>query len=276
MMSESTEKLQYIYRLQQSKLVNISHLTENLDNIRENLEAFSSEHKMLTGQLQDCTNKSRAVIRRLEKKSHKEENNGNDDNGGLSTGRRKSILQSLQTFNEISSSAAEEIYGFSVSHKQMAELLDLSVITVKHFLWRERIFMAIILGGHDNEMLKQVSVRTCALGRWYDGRGKKAYSHLPAYRLLGGVHSRYHEMVNDIVDKGVEKMTFRDLSAELAKLEMLSQQLVGLIGQIQQHIRLLQKISSPLLWLLTQCRNAGYWQRCLSFIENEGQLPDNH
>lgn len=250
-MSDSTEKLQYIYRLQQSRLASSGFLTDNLDDIRENLEEFSSVQKILAGKLEDSTNKSRVVIRRLERKNNKEENEKNEEYSGddtrslLSPARRKSLLQVLQMFHDVSSSAAEGIYGLSVSHKYTTELLDLSVIMVKHFIWHERVFMAIILGGHDNEILKQLSNRTCALGRWYDGRGKKAYSHLPAYHSLGDVHSRYHKAVNDIVDRDVEIMPFSELSAELARLEMLSQQLVGLIGQIQQHIRLLQKISFP-------------------------------
>ncbi|EEM3073729.1 chemotaxis protein, partial [Salmonella enterica subsp. enterica serovar Java] len=93
--------------------------------------------------------------------------------------------------------------------------------------------MAIILGGHDRAELKQVSVRSCALGRWYDGRGKKAYSHLPAYRSLGEVHTRYHEVLNELIDRGMEDMTFHEMSEELAKLEMLSQQIVGFTGQIR-------------------------------------------
>lgn len=101
--------------------------------------------------------------------------------------------------------------------------------------------MAIILGGYDSEALKQVSIRSCALGKWYDGRGKKAYSHLPAYRSLGEAHSRYHDVANELIDKGIEKMNFGELSAELTKLEMLSQQLLGFIGQIQHHVALLQK-----------------------------------
>ncbi|SUG59115.1 Uncharacterised protein [Salmonella enterica subsp. arizonae] len=35
-------------------------------------------------------------------------------------------------------------------------------------------------------------------------------------------------------------MPFSELSSALAKLEMLSQRLVGLIGQIQHHVVLLQ------------------------------------
>ncbi|EGJ9238897.1 chemotaxis protein, partial [Salmonella enterica] len=59
MAPESTEKLQHIYRLQQSKLVSISHLTEVLDDIREDLEVFSAEQKALAGELENCTNRSR-------------------------------------------------------------------------------------------------------------------------------------------------------------------------------------------------------------------------
>ncbi|EPP3318036.1 CZB domain-containing protein [Salmonella enterica subsp. diarizonae serovar 50:r:z] len=240
MAPESTEKLQHIYRLQQSKLVSISHLTETLSAIRENLEVFSAEQKALAGELENCTNRSRLTIRRLERKDNKEESIEYDDYRSLSPARKKSFLHTLQEVHDISSSVAGKIYQLSSGHKYSAELLDLSVIMVKHFLWRERVFMAIILGGHDNDELRQVSVRSCALGRWYDGRGKKAYSHLPAYHSLGDVHSRYHKVLNELIDKGVEGMTFRELSAELAKLEMLSQQIVGFIGQIQHHVTLLQ------------------------------------
>ncbi|EDR3977412.1 chemotaxis protein [Salmonella enterica] len=236
----STEKLQHIYRLQQSKLVSISHLTENLSEIYENLDVFSNEQKTLAGELEICTNKIRGSIRRLEKKGDKEECLHQDDCTLQSPVRKKSLLQTIRDVHEITSSTAEDIYRLSVRHKHSAALLDLSVIVVKHFLWRERVFMAIILDGHDGQVLKQVSSRNCALGRWYEGRGKKAYSHLSAYRSLGDVHSRYHTMVNELVDKGLEGIPFHELSEGLAKLEIMSQQILGLIGQIQHHISLLQ------------------------------------
>ncbi|ECC3884270.1 CZB domain-containing protein [Salmonella enterica] len=249
MAPESTEKekLQHVYRLQQSKLVSISNLTETLGNIRENLEVFSAEQNTLTGELENCTNRSRLTIRRLERKGNKEENEENiedDDYRLLSPSRKKSFLHTLQDVHDVTSSVAGRLYRLSSRQKYSAELLDLSVITVKHFLWRERVFMAIILGGHDSAELKQVSVRSCALGRWYDGRGKKAYSHLPAYRSLGEVHTRYHEVLNELIDRGVEGMTFHEMSEELAKLEMLSQQIVGFTGQIRHHISLLQNAQS--------------------------------
>ncbi|AXD73813.1 chemotaxis protein [Salmonella enterica subsp. diarizonae] len=249
MAPESTEKekLQHVYRLQQSKLVSISNLTETLGNIRENLEVFSAEQNILTGELENCTNRSRLTIRRLERKGNKEENEENienDDYRLLSPSRKKSFLHTLQEVHDVTSSVAGRLYRLSSCQKYSAELLDLSVITVKHFLWRERVFMAIILGGHDRAELKQVSVRSCALGRWYDGRGKKAYSHLPAYRSLGEVHTRYHEVLNELIDRGVEGMTFHEMSEELAKLEMLSQQIVGFTGQIRHHISLLQNAQS--------------------------------
>ncbi|EBX7333450.1 chemotaxis protein [Salmonella enterica subsp. enterica serovar Sandiego] len=251
MAPESKEKLQYVYRLQQSKLVSIGHLTENLSGIRSSLESFCDEQRELASELESCTNRCRVTIRRLEQKgnkdnSNKEENAGNDDEEyrALSPARKKSFLHTLREVHDTSSSVAGKIYRLSSAHKYSAELLDLSVIMVKHFLWRERVFMAIILGGYDSEVLKQVSIRSCALGRWYDDRGKKAYSHLPAYRSLGEVHSRYHDVINELVDKGAERMTFSELAAELTKLEVLGQQLVGLIGQIQHHVALLQDLQT--------------------------------
>ncbi|EBS4549329.1 chemotaxis protein [Salmonella enterica] len=240
MTPESTEKMQHIYRLQQSKLVSISNLTENLSNICVNLENFSSEQKGLAGELENCTNKIRSTIIRLGRKSGVVESFDNEDDGLLSPSRKKSLLHTLQEIHDTSSSVAEKMYTLSMRHKYSAELVDLSAIMVKHFLWRERVFMAIILGGHDNENLKIVSARTCTLGKWYDGKGKQRYAHLPAYLSLGEVHTSYHNVINELIDQGIEKITFNELSSVLAKVEMLSQRLVGLIGQIQHHVSLLQ------------------------------------
>lgn len=60
----------------------------------------------------------------------------------------------MREVHDTSSSVAGRIYRLSASYKYSAELLGLSVIMVKHFLWRERVFMALILGGHESRGLK--------------------------------------------------------------------------------------------------------------------------
>ncbi|EAA9301978.1 chemotaxis protein [Salmonella enterica] len=242
MVRENTEKLQHIYRLQQGKLVSISNLTENLNKIWESLEVFSDEQKVLAGELEGCANKIRRAIKSLESKESKGKNEDYTEveDDLVSSVRKKTLRRVLQKVNDTTTSVAEGIYRLSASHKHSAALLDLSVIIVKHFLWRERIFMAIILGGHDSYSLKQISSKKCALGRWYDGRGKESYSHLAAYRSLGDVHSRYHALINELVDRGVDDMSYKELSTELANIEMLSQQILAFIGRIQHHVELIQ------------------------------------
>ncbi|EBB5479233.1 chemotaxis protein [Salmonella enterica] len=217
-MPDTIKRMQYIYRLQQSKLTSLSYLTDGLGSVRENLEHWNA----------------------------KETKYADSERTPLSPVRRKSLLQQLREFHTTASSVAERIHTFSVEQRYAAELLDLSVITIKHFLWRERVFMAIILGGDDNASLKLMSAEKCHLGLWYNGRGKKAYSHLPIFRSLGEIHSRYHEMINKIIDKGVEGTEFNQLSSDLAQLEVLSQQLVGGIVRIQKHIALLHKLQTEL------------------------------
>ncbi|HAO3756929.1 TPA: CZB domain-containing protein [Salmonella enterica subsp. diarizonae serovar 61:i:z] len=245
-MPDTIKRMQYIYRLQQSKLTSLSYLTDGLGCVRENLEHLCSAHRLLAGELQDSANRSRLVIRRLEHWNAKETKYADSERTPLSPVRRKSLLQQLREFHTTASSVAERIHTFSVEQRYAAELLDLSVITIKHFLWRERVFMAIILGGDDNASLKLMSAEKCHLGLWYNGRGKKAYSHLPIFRSLGEIHSRYHEMINKIIDKGVEGTEFNQLSSDLAQLEVLSQQLVGGIVRIQKHIALLHKLQTEL------------------------------
>lgn len=81
----------------------------------------------------------------------------------------------------------------------MADLLGLSVLTVRHFLWREQIFMAIILVKSNPDALKSTSVVNCSPVRLYED--KKSYTHLPEYRFLRETHFRYSELINKISKK---------------------------------------------------------------------------
>lgn len=118
MPSESARKLQHIYQLQQGKLVTISHLTENISNIRVGLEASGAEQKELAGELEDCANKCRATIRRLERKGKRneesegggEENSGDADYRSIPPERKKSFLQVMREVHDTSSSVAGRIY----------------------------------------------------------------------------------------------------------------------------------------------------------------------
>lgn len=236
---DSRERLQYIYRMQQSKLIHISHLVNCFADISNNLTLLCSGQKVLAEEMQDCTNQSGLLIGRLERKQHKDKVPDDDEAISLSPARRKSLTAALRKLNDASASAARSAYRYSDNHKYAAEQLDLSVITIKHFLWREQIFMAVILGDYETDILKELNVSTCALGRWLEGKGKRSCSHLPAYHSLGKAHTHYHEMVGEIVSKGIEGREFGELSEDLTRLELVSQQIVACIIRIQAHVELL-------------------------------------
>lgn len=235
MVSDGTEKLLAVYQLQQSQLTYINRLGQCLDNVRGNMEALCSGQNVLTGRLQECANRSRLVLRRMERKTARNEireNNGSEFKP-LSKARIKSLLRTFHEIYEVSCSAADAVHRFSGNQKYMADLLGLSVLTIKHFLWREQIFMAVILGSHNSEFMKLVSL--------YEDKGKTTYSHLPEYHSLRKTHARYNELMTEITGKNIEGMGFSELSGELTKLENLNQQFMGCIDQLQYHVEFLLK-----------------------------------
>ncbi|SQI56959.1 Uncharacterised protein [Salmonella enterica subsp. salamae serovar Greenside] len=51
------------------------------------------------------------------------------------------------------------------------------------------------------------------------------------------IHSRYHEMINKIIDKGRAGWSLTNCPTPVAQPEALSQQLVGGMGRIQSILR---------------------------------------
>ncbi|EBH1935268.1 chemotaxis protein [Salmonella enterica] len=237
MISETAEKLRPAYRLQQSKLVSISQQKDLLGGIGQKVEDLCAEQLELAGQLQEGASRSWGLIRRLANWNDKKKK-ADQDGMPLSDSRMKSLLHMLREFYDTSSSAAEKCHQLSDGYRNMAAQMDLSFILMKHFISREQIFMAVILSGRENEIMKRVRVRTSLPGRWYDERGDKLYSHLPAYRSLKESDSRYCEMMNEIMDDGGGLMNAGELYARLAKLDMLSQQVVLSVCQLQHYVEL--------------------------------------
>lgn len=233
---EKTGEFRSVYQLQQSQLMYINRLGESLENICGEMESLGSLQSELTGKLQECANRSRVVIRRLEKKTEK-----NKDFDGkfkiFSKTRIKSLLRALNELYGTSCLAADTVHGFSRNQQHMADLLGLSVLTIRHFLWREKVFMAVILGKCNTDTSGSDSAVTSSAVRLYEG--KKSYTHLPEYRSLKDVHLRYGELVNKIIENYDGGLDFSGLSGELIKLEQLNQQFMGCIDQLQHHVNLL-------------------------------------
>lgn len=233
---EKTGELRSVYQLQQSQLMYVNSLGENLENICGNMESLGSQQNELAGKLQECANRSRVVIQRLERKTEK-----NKDIQGefkiLSKTRVKSLLRVLNELYDASCMAADIVHRFSRNQQYIADLLGLSVLAIRHSLWREKVFMAIILGKCSTDTLRSDSSVTSSSVRLYED--KKSYAHLPEYRSLRDVHFRYGELINKIMEKYDGGVDFSELSGELIKLEQMNQQFMGYVDQLQNYVKLL-------------------------------------
>ncbi|HHQ8379075.1 TPA: hypothetical protein ACSUNF_005078 [Salmonella enterica subsp. diarizonae] len=113
---------------------------------------------------------------------------------------------------------------------------------MKHSLLRERVNMALIHRNNtEEELLSKICSGTVSLSEpWYKDRGRKMYSHLPAFRAIGMLHSRYCTAVRRIA-VNIKNMTTGELAAELTGLERTSEQLTGATRELRCHVEKLME-----------------------------------
>lgn len=236
---EKTGNLQSVYLLQQNQRIYMNRLEQSLENIGRNMDALSLTQNKLAGELQECANRSRQIIWRLERKAASNKCSENDESELkiFSKARMKSLLRSLHELYDISCLAADAVHGFARNNQYMADMLGLSVLTLKHFLWRERIFMAVILRQCNAYAPNSALAVDCSPVGFCDD--KNSYTHLPEYHSLRNIHFHYNELMNEIIEKYNNGVNFSELSVELTKQEQMNEQIMGCIDQLQCHVELL-------------------------------------
>ncbi|EHE6020377.1 hypothetical protein JMS36_001783 [Salmonella enterica] len=244
MTTEGTERLRCVYRFQQSRTMAIIRMVEDLDGIRGRLEDDCMALEKLAVQLQEGTNRSRLVMRRVEKKRSQHEGKEPDDGDihFLSAARKGSLLRSFYDLHDTASLAADTLYRFAGQLRYAGDLLGLTSFTIKHFLWRERLTMALIHGNADESGAGGTGIdrgTVCLSDPWYEGKGMKRYSHLSAWRESGELHSRFYDELTRIAERGVRNMSVSELTEALVYLEGLGERLTGATGEVQRHVELL-------------------------------------
>ncbi|EAA5231516.1 hypothetical protein AU693_004974 [Salmonella enterica subsp. diarizonae] len=247
--TECTEKLRFAYRLQQEKIRSITCIMKEPDVVCSRLEDAGTGLEILVVQLQDAANRSRLVIRRTEKKflqnRGKEPGHAPSDLHLISTARRHSLLRSFCDLHDTASSVADTLYQFATHLRYVEDLSGLSAFAMKHLLLRERMNMVLIHGDDtDAELLSRLCSGIVSLSNpWYEGRGRKRYSHLPVFRAAGELHARYYAAVQRIA-VNVKNMTPGELAAERTGLERTCEQLTSAIGELRRYVERLMEADS--------------------------------
>ncbi|MCX7946420.1 MAG: methyl-accepting chemotaxis protein [Hydrogenophilus sp.] len=138
-------------------------------------------------------------------------------------------------FDEVAESAKATIRALS----KAKDLSFASLVKLDHIIFMQRGYVAVEKEG-EGEEAKAVSVdhHNCRLGKWYyEGHGKAAFSHLPAYRELEPPHREVHAGVHAAIAEARrdwlhDEKILEAIIASMRRAEAGSQNVIRLIGEM--------------------------------------------
>nr|BAL57873.1 methyl-accepting chemotaxis protein [uncultured beta proteobacterium] len=138
-------------------------------------------------------------------------------------------------FDEVAHSAKETIAALT----KAKDLAFASLVKLDHVIFMQRGYVAVEKGG-EGEEAQAVSVdhHNCRLGKWYyEGHGKAAFAHLPAYRELETPHSQVHRGVHRAIAEARKDWLHHDeillaIIDGMREAEAGSQNVIRLIGEM--------------------------------------------
>ena len=146
-------------------------------------------------------------------------------------------------FDEVAKSAKETIAALT----KAKDLAFASLVKLDHVIYMQRGYVAVERNSEGEEaQAVLVDHHNCRLGKWYyEGHGKAAFSHLPAYRELEGPHQQVHSGVRAAVAEAKRDWLHDDsilqaIVAGMRQAESGSQQVIRLIGEMMA-----QKYAAP-------------------------------
>lgn len=111
-------------------------------------------------------------------------------------------------------------------------VLDLSGARAAHHSWKRRL-RSYLDGRGSLPRSHLVSHRECDLGNWYYGEGRRQYGHIAELHELEEPHAALHELIGILVEHK-ERDQLAEAEACLARVEPLSEQIVGLLQTIER------------------------------------------
>jgi methyl-accepting chemotaxis protein len=131
---------------------------------------------------------------------------------------------------------SEELLGvvgsFNLGEKQL--MIDLEKAKVAHLAWKVKL-RGFLDGRAALTREQAVSDHDCAFGKWYFGKGVEEFGHINEMKDVRTPHAEMHSLIHKIIDLK-EKGNIEAAEQEYEKVAPLSEQIVGLIDAIKQHV----------------------------------------
>ncbi|PLC60658.1 hypothetical protein B9P82_23885 [Citrobacter sp. L55] len=157
----------------------------------------------------------------------------------IKEGRKLKTLTS-ELYDNISSTQGNLSYSYS-EIILTADSLLFSLLKAKHYLWRDRLYISILSGVVNDLILEE---KHCSLGLWIHGEGFKRFHHLSDFHDFDLRHHLLHKVVDDFLNRELNRLNPHELQTLLIDIEDKSQNLVMALDKLDDKINILNQ--SPL------------------------------
>ncbi len=112
---------------------------------------------------------------------------------------------------------------------------DLPLITaeLEHRRWIDDLATKLESNSAVDVLFPPLDPHECRFGRWYDGPGRARYGHLPEFRALSTLHSRVHNLANELIGLRDAGRT-QDLRRRIPELFELRSQVLQRMNQLHE------------------------------------------
>lgn len=167
--------------------------------------------------------------------------------------RVETMVEQTLALEAQSSSVSQRVSGFRTQFEHVAEsaqstidslacakdMTFSSLVKLDHIIYMQNSYIALEQNGEGSEaQATNIGHTQCRLGNWYyEGAGKKYYSHLPGYKALEKPHAQVHDAVQRAMQtvKGDwlhDATVLQQIIAHMHEAEVGSNQVIEQVGQI--------------------------------------------
>jgi hypothetical protein len=202
---------------------NASNAGEALDAILQSMETINSMNTQIATAAEEQSSVADEINRNISRIN---------EASIQSTSESAELAQESESLMELSDDLLSGVGNFNLGEKQL--IIDLERAKAAHLAWKVKL-RGYLDGRSALSREQAVSDKDCAFGKWYFGPGLERFSNISEMAQVREPHAEIHELIRNIIDLK-ERGDIEQAEQEYAKLEPLSEMIVGLIEKIRQQV----------------------------------------
>ncbi|OQM38987.1 hypothetical protein BZK42_27255 [Citrobacter braakii] len=215
-----------VYRMLQAKQVHVLYTAEKAEKLYSGMSDVANENEAIADGVTGLVNQMYSLRGRL-----------NNKLGTLTPRERRYGNKVIALLNGLIDEN-EKIQGkLTVSANTIrctAYSLQVTVLKAIHYQWRERVYMSVLEG---KDTFPAEDENQCALGRWYQGEGRKSFGSLPAFVRLGEAHRKLHQALAALVQESHSEIRTQErILTKLDVLDSVSQAVITALDELDNSV----------------------------------------